>query len=160
MAATFAVDPQTLTGHVFPPQHAFVEPRRLRFFIETIGETSPVYHSAEAARAAGYRDIPVPPTYLFCLQGLDNPGSIKVLDMLGVDIGRILHGEQKFVYHRPACVGDWLTYVTRIAAITDKKGGALTMVTQETRVENGEGAHVADLTSTIVIRNPQHGGNG
>lgn len=160
MAATFAIDPQTLVGHSFEPQRAFVEPRRLKFFIDTIGETDPVYHSAEAARAAGHRDIPAPPTYVFCLQTLDNQGSIKVLDMLGVDIGRILHGEQKFVFHNSACVGDELIYTTRIGAITDKKGGAMTMVAQETRVENGDGVHIADMTNTIVIRNPQQGEAG
>lgn len=154
-APKFAIDPQTIVGHVFPEQRAFVEPRRLRFFLETIGEKAEIYTNAEAARAAGYRDIPIPPTYMFCLQSLDNPGSIKVLDMLGVDIGRILHGEQKFTFHTPACVGDELIYTTSIGSIADKKGGALTMIGQDIRVENGRGEHVADIVNTIVIRNPQ-----
>lgn len=154
-APKFAIDPQTIVGHAFPQQRAFVEPRRLKFFLDTIGENSPIYTSAEAARAAGYRDIPIPPTYMFCLQSLDNPGSIKVLDMLGVDIGRILHGEQKFVFHQPVCVGDELVFNNRIGAITDKKGGALTMISQEIKVESPSGEHLADITNVIVIRNPQ-----
>lgn len=155
MASNFSIDPQTIVGKEFPKQRAFVEPRRLRFFLDTIGEDDPVYLDSAAARAAGFRDIPIPPTYLFCLQSLDNPGTSKVLDMLGVDIGRILHGEQKFVYHQPACVGDELVFKTRVGSIVDKKGGALTMIAQEIRVENGQGEHLADITSTIVVRNPQ-----
>lgn len=154
-APKFAVDPQTLVGTELPEQRAFVEPRRLSFFLKTIGEKDPVYHDAAAARAAGFRDIPIPPTYMFCLQSLDNPGSSKVLDALGVDIGRILHGEQKFVYHKAACVGDELVFRTRIGPIVDKKGGALTMIAQEIRVENGQGEHLADITNMIVVRNPQ-----
>ena len=154
-APKFAVDPQTIVGKELPEMRAFVEPRRLKFFLDTIGEKDPVYRDPAAARAAGFRDIPIPPTYLFCLQSLDNPDSSKVLDMLGVDIGRILHGEQKFVYHRPACVGDDVIFKTRIGPITDKKGGALTMIAQEIRVENGQGEHLADIANTIVVRNPQ-----
>ncbi len=153
---TFSIDPQSAVGHVFASQRAFVEPRRLKFFLETIGETNPVYHDTRAAREAGYRDIPIPPTYLFCLQSLDNPGPPAVLELLGVDIGRILHGEQKFAFHHPACVGDELVFTTRIRDITNKKGGTLTMITQDIRVDNGHDQHVADVVSIIVVRNPPH----
>ncbi|MFC3639386.1 MaoC family dehydratase N-terminal domain-containing protein [Camelimonas fluminis] len=154
-APKFAVDPQTLVGMELPQQRAFVEPRRLKFFLNTIGEKDPVYLDPTAARAAGFRDIPIPPTYMFCLQSLDNPGPNRILDLLGVDIGRILHGEQKFVYHKAACIGDELVFQARIGSIVDKKGGALTMVAQDIRVENGQGEHIADITNTLVIRNPQ-----
>ena len=35
------------------------------FFAAAIGETDPVYTDLDAARAAGHRDLPVPPTFLF-----------------------------------------------------------------------------------------------
>ena len=40
-----------------------VERGRLRFFAETIGLTDPVYFDVEAAKRAGHRDLPVPPTF-------------------------------------------------------------------------------------------------
>ena len=58
-------------GRSFTPVTAHVEPGRLRYFCETIGERSPIYRDAQAARAAGYPAIPVPPTYLFCLEMMD-----------------------------------------------------------------------------------------
>lgn len=158
--AHFAVDPQTVVGRELSRQTARVEPLRLKFFLNTIGEKDPVYHDSAAARRAGFRDIPIPPTYLFCLQSLDNPGSLEVLDILGIDIGRILHGEQKFVFHKPACVGDEVIFTTRVGPIVHKKGGALTMIAQEIRVENGEGEHIADITNTTVVRNPSSSGGG
>lgn len=154
--ANFAIDPQSAVGHVFPPQRACVEAGRLRYFLNTIGEAGAIYHDVDAARAAGYRDIPIPPTYLFCLQSLDSgSASLRVLDLLGVDISRILHGEQKFVFHRPVCVGDELSFTTTIGEIADKKGGALTMVNQNSRVENDQADHVADMVSVLVVRNPK-----
>src|SRR3954449_11818435 len=34
-------------------------------FAEAVTESNPIYTNREAARAAGFEDIPVPPTYFF-----------------------------------------------------------------------------------------------
>ena len=65
---------QSAIGREFTPVTAHVEPGRLRFFAKAIGETNPVYRDAEAAAAAGYAALPVPPTYLFCLEMMDADG--------------------------------------------------------------------------------------
>ena len=72
---------------------------------------------------------------------------------LDIDVARILHGEQAFTYHAPVSEGDVLTFRPTLASVTDKKGGALTFVVIETGVTNQRGAHVADLSRTIVVRN-------
>jgi hypothetical protein len=55
---------QSAVGREFTPVTARVEPGRLRFFLDTLGEDNPVYRDENAARAAGYSARPVPPTYL------------------------------------------------------------------------------------------------
>jgi hypothetical protein len=85
----------TAIGMTFPPTSARVEPGRLRFFLETIGETNPVCRDEDAARQAGFAGRPIPPTYLFCLEMIDNDDRFAILDALGVDIARILHGEPR-----------------------------------------------------------------
>ncbi|RZU36798.1 acyl dehydratase [Fluviicoccus keumensis] len=139
-------------GRTWPSHSVLVEAGRLRFFAKAIGETSPVYVDEAAAKRAGYRSLPVPPTFLFSLE-LERPAPFEWLAFLGVDLARILHGEQRFVYHRPACAGDLLTFESRITDISDKKQGALEFITRETRVRNQAGEHVADLTSVIIQRN-------
>ena len=42
------------SGAAFAPVTARVEPGRLRYFLDTLGETNPVYRDPEAAQAAGY----------------------------------------------------------------------------------------------------------
>jgi acyl dehydratase len=65
----------------------------------------------------------------------------------------VLHGEQRFAYHAPVVVGDTLLFEPRIAGITDKKGGAMTLAVVETRVTNQHGVHVADIARTVVVLN-------
>lgn len=129
-----------------------VEAGRLRFFAKAIGQTDPVYTDQAAAKAAGHPDLPVPPTFFFCLE-MESPDPAAIRNLLGLDYRRVLHGEQGFTYHRMAYAGDVLTYEQRIEDIYDKKGGALEFVVRKTRVTNQRGEHVADLRSITVQRN-------
>ena len=140
-------------GVNFTPVQARVEPGRLRYFLETMGERNPLFRDAAAAKAAGFAGAPVPPTYLFCLEMMDSENPFEFLKTLNIDIGRILHGEQSFDYHAPVVVGDTLTFQSRVADVADKKGGAMTIVNVETRVTNQHGQHVADTFRSVVIRN-------
>ncbi|CAB3777488.1 hypothetical protein LMG28688_00372 [Paraburkholderia caffeinitolerans] len=138
-------------GRKLPAFRAVAEPGRLRFFAKAIGETNPVYFDESAARDAGHPGLPLPPTFLFSLE-FEQPDS-SWRDEVGIDVSRILHGEQSFTYHRLAYAGEVLLFESRIADIYDKKGGALEFVVRETRVTNVRGEHVADLHSVIVQRN-------
>lgn len=145
-----AADP-SMIGRSLGVTKAEVEKGRLRFFAKVIGETNPVYLDEAAAKLAGHRGLPVPPTFLLCLEseGRDLTETVRELDL---DLGRILHAEQKFIYHRMAYAGDTLTFETRVANVFEKKGGALQFVVNETRVSNQHGEHVADLRMSLVQR--------
>lgn len=125
---------------------------RLRSFAGDIGETEPVYLDENAARAAGYRSLPVPPTFLFCMD-MDLPEPYAYLDDLGVDLGRILHAEQSFRYHRIACAGERLFFQSRITDVDTRKQGALTFMVRDTTVRDSEHALVAELQSVVAVRN-------
>jgi hypothetical protein len=144
---------QSAVGRCFTPATARVEPGRLRYFLNTLAEHNPIYRDEQAACAAGYSAIPAPPTYLFCLDLLDNERPIEFLTDLNIDLARVLHGEQRFIYHAPVVVGDTLTFKSRVTSVVDKKGGAMTVVVVETEVTNQHGVHVADTARTIVVRN-------
>ncbi|WP_284616405.1 MaoC family dehydratase N-terminal domain-containing protein [Aquabacterium humicola] len=139
-------------GHTMPAFTVPVEAGRLRFFAKATGQADPVYGDPAAARDAGHRDLPVPPTFLFCLE-MDGPNPGAIRELLGLDYRRLLHGEQQFTYHAPACAGDVLRFEQRIEDIYDKKNGALEFVVRSTRVSNQHGALVAELRSVTVQRN-------
>ena len=139
-------------GHVMPTFSAVVEAGRLRFFAKATGQTDPLYSDEAAARAAGHPGLPVPPTFLFCLE-MERPDPAAIRNLLGMDYRSLLHGEQGFTYHAMAYAGDTLTFEQRIEDIYDKKGGALEFVVRTTRVTNQHQQLVAELRCVTVIRN-------
>ena len=138
-------------GYEVPPTLWDVEKGRIRFFAEVVGATDPIHLDAAAAKAAGYRNVVAPPTFIFGAES-DSGVLMKLLDTLQIDLRKVLHGEQRFDYHAPVCAGDTLRFETRVDDIYDKKGGALEFVVNDTKVTNQLGEHVADLHSVLVVR--------
>jgi acyl dehydratase len=143
------IDP-SIVGRRFTPHSVDVERGRLRFFARATGQSDPVYTDVEAATRAGHPDLPVPPTFLFCLE-MEQPDPWSFVAELGVDLRTILHGGQSFEYHAMAYAGDRLTFATAISDVYEKKGGALTFVARTTDVTR-DGAPVARMTGTVVLR--------
>jgi acyl dehydratase len=139
-------------GHPLPASVLPIERSRLQFFAKAIGETDPVYTDPAAARDAGYPDLPAPPTFLFAAE-LDSGASERMLAELQIPIAKLLHGEQGFSYHRPACAGDTVTVRSAITDIYDKKNGALEFVVKTARATNQNDELVAELRTVLVCRN-------
>jgi len=139
-------------GHELPASVLPIERTRLRFFAKAIGETDPVYTEVAAAQAAGHADLPVPPTFLFAAE-LDSGAVDALLAQLGVPLARLLHGEQGFSYHAPACVGDTITVRSRIEDIYDRRNGALEFVVKTSHATNQRGELVAEMRTVMVCRN-------
>jgi hypothetical protein len=137
-------------GYTFPPHNMTVEAGRLRFFAKAIGETDAIY--TDEVAVAGQRGLPVPPTFLFCLE-MERPDPFGWIAALGLDLGRILHGEQSFTYHTPCYAGDTLHFEAKITDSYEKKGGALLFIVKGAAVRNQDGVHIADLRTTLVHRN-------
>lgn len=142
---------KTLIGYAITPHTIEVEKGRLRFFAKATGQEDPVYLDEAVARKAGYRSLPVPPTFLFCLEN-EAPDPWEIQRVLKLDLPRLLHGEQSFTYHEPACAGDVLTFEPRITDMYERPERDLEFVVRETRVTNSHGVHVADLRVVIVQR--------
>ena len=142
---------QGIVGKTYAPFTVEVEKGRLRLFAKAIGETNPVYTDEAAARAAGYRSLPAPPTFGFTI-AMDAEQPFLILDDLGVDKTRSMHGEQSFVYRNDICAGDVITGQQKVVEMYSKKGGALWFIVTETALVNQDKQPVCDLRTTIVVR--------
>ncbi len=140
-------------GRRFPPASGKVEQAAISAFARAIGETNPIYFETTAARAAGFRAIPAPPTFIFCIK-YQAATPVAVLEALGINgqAGDLLHAEQNFEYFKPVCAGDTLTFSEHVADIYEKKGGALLFIVLETSVTNQSGELVAKISHTEVKR--------
>ncbi len=143
------VNPE-LQGRAFPPTQPYLVGReKIREFARAVFATDPVHLDVEAARAAGYDDLVAPPTFSVVVQEqglqqlLSDPGS-------GLELSRIVHGEQRFVFTRPIVAGDELTGVLTVTSIKTLGGNA--MVTAETAISDASGAPVVSAISTLVMR--------
>jgi hypothetical protein len=128
-----------------------VEAGKLRFFAKAVGETDPVYTDEAVAAGQGHASLPVPPTYLFCLE-MEKPDPYDWFDDVGLELPKVLHGSQSFRYWRQCHAHDVLSFEAHIDDIYQKKDGALEFVVKHTRVVNQHGEHVADLRGVIVQR--------
>jgi hypothetical protein len=149
-----AVDPAILDVRQ-EPLTLTVERGRLQGFAQAIGETRAEYVDAVAARAAGHRDVLVPPTFLMGLE-LESSDTFAVLADHGADLSAILHGEQRFTYRAEVCAGDTLTFTSRFTDCYAKSGGALEFVVRQTEVRRADEV-VAELSSVSIVQNRRSG---
>jgi len=144
---------RSLQDSALTPFNVEVERGRLRTFARATGQEHPLFLDEAAARAAGHPGLLVPPTFLFCL-AMEGPNPQEIFERLGVNCAHVLHGEQHFDYHRPACAGQTLHFAPRIGRLYAKKGGALRFFEWQNRVTDGDGRALADLRSVMVVRTP------
>lgn len=138
-------------GYQLKPSVLTVDRTRLQFFAKAIGEKDPVYVDPAAAKAAGYADVPAPPTFLFAAE-LDSGANDQLLADLDIPLAKLLHGEQSFRYLKPVCAGDTVTVQSTITDIYDKKGGKLEFAVKDSRVTNQREELVAELRTVLVVR--------
>jgi len=141
---------QSFIGRAYPPGTPYrVSREKIAEFAKAIGDTSPVSHDPEAARAAGHRDVVAPPTFLIIL-------TLGIVDALandpdlGLDYGRLVHGDQSFTHHRPATAGDHLTVTTTIEDIFARAGNDF--LTVRTDIADDAGEPVCTGRAQLVVR--------
>lgn len=148
------INRDTALKHRIAPIPFDIERGRLRFFAQTIGLTHPIYTDVEAARRAGHRDLPVPPTFLSNSLELELRNPLGWLAEVGGDLTKTTHAEQSFTYHALAYAGDSLVLERRIADVYTKKGGALEFVVKQTDVKRGNEL-LAEVLCVIALRHPE-----
>ena len=102
------------------------------------------------AEAVGHRGAGVPPTMLTVPEieaGLRNAVSDPDL---GVDLARVLHGEQAYEWSRPVAVGHTVFAEATIESVRGR--GALQFLTLRTDLRDERGEPVALARSTLLVR--------
>ena len=138
-------------GHEFSPVTLKVEEGRLKFLSKTLGMTQGIYTDPEAAVIEGLPGLLAPPTYPFVLE-IEALGLVDLVNLLGEPLGKLLHGEENFTYHRPIYSGDEITVRKKISDIIDKKEGTLQFVISHTDFTNQNDEKVAETVTNYVFR--------
>ena len=147
---------QEFVGRTYPPDTVFeVGRERIREFAEAVSAADggasvhPVHRDPEAARALGYPDVIAPPT--FAVVVAQRSDARLVLDpAAGIVWSRVVHGEQRFVHHRPIVAGDRLVATLHVDSVRSAGGHAMVVTRSEIATEAG--AAVCTATSMLVVR--------
>jgi hypothetical protein len=131
----------------------------VRAYARGVGYTDPVYYDLEAARRAGYRHLPAPPTYLgtpvFIPGRSHDTFSIPTEGQPTVKHGLrgLLDGGSQIEYLADVCAGDTLTVVNRLENLEVRESkalGVMLIATQQTRFTNQDGTLVAIYTGQAI----------
>ena len=138
-----------LVGREFAPTEPYLVGReKVREFARAVFAEDPQHFDPAAAQALGYADVVAPPTFAMVIQDLTLQQLLADPDS-GIELSRVLHGEQRFAYTRPIIAGDELTARLSVSGIRSLGGNA--MVTSDAVITDAAGEHVVTATSVLVV---------
>jgi hypothetical protein len=132
----------------------------VRAFARGVGYLDPVYYDIDAAKKAGYRNLPAPPTYLgstvFIPGQTDDTLSIPPGFAPSLDTGMtgLLDGGTDTEYLETICAGDTLTSVNRLSDLSVKESkslGKMLIISTETTFTNQDNTVVAIQRGQIIF---------
>jgi acyl dehydratase len=122
---------------------------KIREYANAVGESNPVHHDPDAARAAGFRGGDAPPMF----GGVYSAGAMApaILDPeMGINLMLMVHGEQEFEWGEPVCAGDTISTSVQIKDVFDKKG--MKFYVFESESKNQDGQTTVKGTWTNIVR--------
>ncbi len=123
---------ESLVGRTFPPVPAH----------EVTAESVAAF-----AASVGAQPDPVPPTYPI-VAAFDAMNAFLAAE--GIELHRIVHGEQRFAYTRPVRVGDTLQVQLEVSSLRQIGGNDIIGTTS--RVTDADDQLVCTATATLVHR--------
>ncbi|MHA2280566.1 MAG: FAS1-like dehydratase domain-containing protein [Promethearchaeota archaeon] len=138
-------------GYEFEPSEMTINRWKITQFANAIRDTNPIYHDLNEAKAQGYRDLPVPPTFFTRMM---YSGEKNFYNTLGIDFKKLLDGGKEFRYYTQCVAGDTIIYQTKVENIIEKEGkrGKMDIVTAVTQGKNKEtNEKVFDVTNTLIV---------
>ena len=136
-------------GKQWGPETFEVEAERIGQYADAVGESSDVHQDADAAKAAGFRDVVAPP--MFAVVYSSPAMGQAILDPeVGINVGAMVHGGQVFEWGEPVCAGDQITTNATCKEIYERDGKGFYVF--ETISTNQDGDEVVRATWTNIVR--------
>lgn len=141
---------ESFVGRALPTSGPYqVGREKIREFATAIGDSSPLSHDVDAARAAGHPDLVAPPTFstTFAMPVIE--GFLKDPDF-GWDYTRMVHGDQRIVFSRPIFAGDELFTTLHVDTLSTRAGSHF--LTLRCEVATAAEEPVATFTGLLVTQ--------
>lgn len=134
-------------GLTTPSTPTVVEAGRIRALCDVVNDANPAFRS-------GWRGGPAlaPPTFINCFR---DAKSQLVIDALGVDMPKLLHGQQVMSFHRPILVGDVVHQQIALVEVGEKQTKAMgpaDFFTVWITLRDDDGALLAEAYQSFFVR--------
>ena len=144
-----ALDP-SYVGRSFSAEEPYVVGvEKIREFAAAIGDDNPISSSTAAARSAGHDAVVAPPTFAVVVAARAQD-AVLFDPALGLDFSRVVHGDQRFVHHRPILAGDVLSCTVHVDSI--RALGSNDVLTLRAELALPDGTPVTTAVSSMVAR--------
>lgn len=129
-----------LAGKTYPEQTYEVTAEAISKYAEATNEDNPAFHG----------DSPVAPPCFPIVPAGTGMGQALFDQELGVNLPRMVHGEEDHILHLPIRAGDRLKVTTELESVEAKESGET--FTALVKLTNQEGAVSAEVRSLMFIR--------
>jgi acyl dehydratase len=138
---------QGLIGsHYRAPDYFQVGREKIREFALAVQDDHPMHYSESDAATAGYPTLVAPLTFL-AVAGRRVQLEIFTKFNIPINIARVFHRDQKFLFHRPILAHDKLYFDTYLDSVLESHGTVIAEIRSE--VTDADGKPV--VTSTVTM---------
>jgi len=120
---------------------------KIREYASAVQSDDPLHFSEEAAKAAGYPDVVAPLTFIAVAGRQVQLEIFKQFDV-GINLSRVIHRDQKILFHRPIFAGDKLYFETWLDSVLESHGTVI--IEMRSEVTDAEGEPVMTTIVTMI----------
>jgi acyl dehydratase len=132
--------------HYRYPDYFEVDREKIREFARAVKDDHPAHYSEAAAKECGYDGVVASLTFL-AVAGRRVQAEIFNQFDVPVNMERVLHRDQKLVFHRPIIAGDKLWFDSYLDSVIESHGAIVTEIRGE--VTDADGKPV--ITSIVTV---------
>lgn len=128
---------------------------KLAELARALHDDDPVWYDLDAARAAGFDEVPMQPTATVIAMHWRKHGVFANANAINADRGRMLHGEASWEYFSPIAVGDELTVKHSVGEVTSRdgrRGGKMSLVGINYEFRDDKGCLLVSRQDTLIER--------
>jgi len=133
-------------SHYRAPDYFQVGREKIREFALAVKDDNPTHYSETDAAEAGYESLVAPLTFL-AIAGRRVQLEIFTKFQIPINIARVMHRDQKLLFHRPILAHDRLYFDTYLDSVIESHGAVIAEIRSE--VTDAEGRPV--VTSVVTM---------
>ncbi|MFZ1163024.1 FAS1-like dehydratase domain-containing protein [Mycobacterium sp.] len=139
--------------HYRYPDYFEVGREKVREFALSIKDSHPSHQSEESAAEFGYDNVVAPLTFL-AVAGRRVQMDVFTKFDIPINMARVLHRDQKFLYHQPIKVGDRLYFDTYLDSVIESHGTVIAEIRSEVTDVDGNPIITSIVTMLGESSNP------